>query len=158
MKTKHETILVSACLLGAKVRYDGEMRKTKEALELLNYYDIIPICPEMDGGLPCPRTPSEISGERVVDKEGRDVSEYFKKGASLTLQLVSNFHIKIAILKDGSPSCGSTNIYDGTFTGKKIEGMGVTARALKEAGVRVYSENNIADLLSHLREKAKEHI
>lgn len=125
-------------------------------MELLNYYDIIPICPEMDGGLPCPRTPSEIQGDKVVDKKGRDVSQYFKKGASLSLQLVNNFHIKMAILKEGSPSCGSTKIYDGSFSGKKIDGLGITAKALKEAGVRVYSEENLPDLFSNLRKKSLE--
>lgn len=148
---EREIILVSACLLGAKVRYDGKTKKEPLAQELLNYYDIIPICPEMDGGLDCPRPAGELKDGKVFDQKGKDLSAYYRRGASLAQEIARSKHIKMAVLKDNSPSCGSTQVHDGSFSGRLIMGSGLTAAALKEIGVKIYTENNLADLLSVLR-------
>lgn len=148
---ERETILVSACLLGAKVRYDGKTKKEPLAQELLNYYDIIPICPEMDGGLPCPRPASEIKGAAVVTAEGRDVTSYYRQGASLAAAIARSRPLAFAVLKDRSPACGSTKIHDGSFSGRLKEGVGIAAAELQKAGVRVYSEANLPALLERLR-------
>lgn len=154
-------ILISACLLGQKVRYDGEGKFVPHAKlqEWVQNNRIVSVCPECAGGLPVPRLPSEIqSGSTakrvfqgnacVVTKDGVDVTEPFLKGAFATLELAQRHGIKVAILKERSPSCGSTFVYDGTFQGQAILGMGVTTALLRENGIRVFSENEIDEALS----------
>jgi uncharacterized protein YbbK (DUF523 family) len=150
-----EKILVSACLLGERVRYDGAESKIDNQIfdEWHREGRLIPVCPEMAGGLPSPRPAAEIfcgdgaavlaGMNQVVDIRGRDVTNYFLQGAAIAVQLVRQHHIKLAILKDGSPSCGSNTIYDGSFTGTKIPGQGITTLMLEQQGVRVFAETEI---------------
>ena len=135
-------IIVSACLLGDKVKYNGESNKNQELIDFLKDYDVIKVCPEVMGGLPIPRDASEIQNDFVYNKKNINVTEYFNKGALKTLDIVKNENIKVAILKEKSPSCGSNYIYDGTFSNKLISGMGVTSRLLKENNVIILNENN----------------
>ncbi len=140
------TILISACLLGINCRYDGGQNIQPEWLKALNGHRLIPICPEQLGGLPTPRAPAEIVGEdnqRVLTRDGSDVTEAFVKGASESLKLAGLFGAVCAVLKERSPSCGVNLIYDGSFNHVKIPGMGFTAAALKEAGLIVYSEEEL---------------
>lgn len=135
--------LCSACLLGIKCRYDG-MGKPNEAVISLSKKEIlIPICPEQLGGLPTPRIPSEQRGNKVLTKDGKDVTPQFKRGAEETLKIAKMFGIKEAILKQKSPSCGCGEIYDGTFSGKTIKGDGITAALLKSSGIKVISEEDL---------------
>ena len=143
-----EKIIVSACLLGDKCRYDGHSNYVPLIKELKEKYEIIVICPEVNGGLSIPRTPSEIKGDRVINQKGKDVTKYFNKGVDYVLQVVKYFNIKKAVLKEKSPSCGVHNIYDGNFNNKVIEGQGWLTRKLKTLGVEVYNENEIEDLLN----------
>ena len=132
-------IIVSACLAGYRCRYDGKTVPNEEIVALMNRGEAIPVCPEMLGGLPCPRIPSERSadGTRVVSRDGGDVTEAFRRGADETLRLARLYGCDRAILKARSPSCGCGLIYDGTFSGTLREGDGVTAALLRENGITV---------------------
>lgn len=140
-----ESILISACLLGIRCRYDGES-KEYDLKNLEKNFNLIPVCPEIYGGLSTPRVPSEIVGDEVFNREGQCVSAQYRKGAEEALKLVEKFAIKYAVLKAKSPSCGKGLIYDGTFSKTLIEGDGVTVRCLKKHGVEVYTEDEL-DLL-----------
>lgn len=140
-----EKILVSACLLGQKVRYDGGDSMTDALLLLEERYDLIPMCPEVLGGLPVPRPPAEILLGRVVTEAGRDVTENFREGARLVLDFCLEKGIRKAVLKSKSPSCGKGRIYDGSFTRTLADGDGVTAELLQRNGIEVYSENNFLE-------------
>jgi uncharacterized protein YbbK (DUF523 family) len=135
--------LCSACLLGVKCRYDGRSALNRKVIMLLKAETLIPVCPEQLGGLPTPREPAEIRGERVITRSGRDVTENFKRGAKEVLKIAKLYGIKEAIMKQGSPSCGSGRIYDGTFSGKTVKGDGVTAAMLKEHGIKVITEEDL---------------
>ena len=148
-----ENILVSACLLGIGCRYDGGRVKKINVEELTEAFDIIPICPEIYGGLPTPRVPSERMGERVVMKDGTDVTENFERGALYSYELALAGGADIALLKAKSPSCGKGEIYDGSFTGRLTKGDGYTAEYLMARGIKVYTENEIAMLFA---EQSKE--
>lgn len=132
-------VLISACLLGRPCRYDGKSKKCFDAIDEVN---LIPICPECDGGLPTPRPPAEIVGDRVINKEGVDVTGEYRDGAYIALETARKFGCKLAILKEKSPSCGTGVVYDGSFTGKTRKGMGITAALLAENGIHVISEND----------------
>ncbi len=108
-------ILVSACLLGDNCKYDGSSNKNDELIKLLKDYEIIKVCPECLGGLSIPRIPAEIKNDRIINKEGIDVTNEYLLGAKKTLEIARRNNIKVAILKKNSPSCGSNKIYDGTF-------------------------------------------
>lgn len=138
-------IIVSACLLGENCKYDGKNNLNKAVIEYLKDKSYIAVCPEMLGGLPCPRTPSEIRNGKVYFKDGTDVTEAFLRGADEVLSLLEQYEITEAILKEGSPSCGSKNVYDGTFTGAKIKGQGITAKALSERGIKIRNESEIPE-------------
>lgn len=142
-----ENLLISACLLGLRCRYDGESCPNLAVEALIDRYNLIPICPEQLGGLPTPRSPSERQGEKVISKAGEDVTAHYARGAEQTLQLARLFSCTKAVLKERSPSCGSGEIYDGTFTGAKTAGDGVTAALLKANGIAVYGESDLWDLL-----------
>lgn len=142
-----EYLLVSSCLLGNNVKYNGKNNYTADIEKIKNKYNIIVVCPEVMGGLPIPRIPSEILNDRVVNKEGIDVTKNFYAGANIALELVKKYNIKKALLKEGSPSCGSNYIYDGTFSGTKVEGQGITAKELSKLGVKIYNEKQIEDLV-----------
>ena len=140
-----KTLLISRCLLGEPCRYDGKSRPlAAETLQALRArYDLIPVCPEVLGGLPTPRTPSERQGDRVVMKTGADVTEEYRRGAAAALQAAQENQVCAAVLKERSPSCGKGKIYDGSFTGTLKEGNGVTAELLMENGIPVYGESEI---------------
>lgn len=158
-----QKILISACLLGQEVRYDGgHCLQLSHCLQRWREEGrLIAICPEMAGGLPAPRPPAEISGglatkvwsgqSPVLTLEGRDVTEAFLGGARSALTLAQNHQIRMAILKEKSPSCGVHLIHDGTFQGRTIPGMGVTAAVLSQNGIRVFSENDIEKAEAYLR-------
>ena len=153
-----EKVLVSSCLMGNKVRYNASCLSISEAdLEwLISNLEIVIFCPEISAGLPTPRPPAEIIAGKgidvldglasVVGDDGIDVTTQFVAGAENALKLCQKQQIKYAVLAEGSPSCGSSNIYDGTFSGTKIDGSGVTATLLEENGIRVFSQHTIADL------------
>lgn len=140
------TILVSACLLGLATRYDGRSFPCQEVIDLIKDHDLIPVCPEQAGGLPTPRTPSERVGDKVLMRDGTDVTEQYNKGASSALYLAELYHADLAILKSSSPSCGVGTIYDGSFTGNKCNGNGITADLLISKGIPVYTENDIDEI------------
>ena len=135
-------IMVSACLLGDNVKYDGGNNLNNELIEFLKDYEVIKVCPEVLGGLSIPRVPAEIHYNEVINQEGKDVTKEYFKGAEKTLEIAKKNNIKVAILKDGSPSCGSSYIYDGTFTHAKINGLGITAKLLSDNNIKVLSEEN----------------
>ncbi len=136
-------ILVSACLLGVRCRYDGESKACPAALDLAKEHELIPICPEQLGGLPTPRTPAEIQGERVVTRDGRDVTKEYQKGAEEAARLYQLLRCDCAILKARSPSCGCGQVYDGAFSGTLTPGDGIAAQALKRINARVITEERI---------------
>ena len=142
-----ENILVSACLLGIGCRYDGKHKADEAILRLREKYNLIPVCPEIFGGLPTPRTPSERIGEKVMMKDGTDVTENYLRGAKEAYEMCKIYGITTAILKERSPSCGKGKIYDGSFTGTLTERDGVTAEYLSERGIRVIGESEINILL-----------
>ena len=138
-------ILVSSCLLGRPCRYDGRSKPCEKVIKLAEREDIevIEICPEQFGGLPTPRVPSEKVGDRVISKDGKDVTEFFVSGAKKALDLAKENSCDYAILKSLSPSCSICGVYDGSFSGKVVDGIGVTAKLLTENGIKVVSENDI---------------
>jgi len=148
-----QKILVSACLLGEKVRYDGKILAT--TLSLLSLWRsqnrLVSICPEVSGGLSVPREPAELqkNGE-IITISNVNVSAAFQQGAKQALQLCLQYNIQFAILKESSPSCGSTLIYDGTFSGKKITGQGCTTALLRKHNIEVFSELTIEKLAKRL--------
>lgn len=146
-------VLVSACLLGVKCRYDGGGLQIEALLELAAKGQLLPVCPEQLGGCSTPRVQCEIKGgdgagvleggSSVVGKSGEDLTEEFLKGAQETLKIAKACGVEKAILKANSPSCGFGMIYDGTFTGEKVKGNGVAAELLSRNGIAVYTEEMI---------------
>lgn len=141
-------IVVSACLLGVNCRYDGTGAFHEELKELMKHHTLIPICPEIYGGLATPRDPAERIGEKVITNTGKDVTEQYEKGAREILRLAKLYNCSYAILKERSPSCGKGKIYDGSFTGTIIAGDGVTAKLLSDNGIIVVGEGNIKDVVT----------
>ena len=154
-----ERLLVSACLLGERVRYNGESLPADDLLQLWQQQGrLVVICPEVAGGLPVPRPPAEAQADgRILTVSGVDVSAAFAAGATQAELLARRHGIRIAILKARSPSCGSGEIYDGSFSGRRIAGDGVTAARLKALGVAVFNETQleeVAALLQQLEQSA----
>ena len=160
-----QMVIVSACLLGHRVRYDGTCAEVES--HILRRWAaegrVVVLCPEVAGGLPAPRPPAEISGGRggsavldgsatVIDATGRDVTTSFVRGAEHVLAVAQARGARIAVLKDGSPSCGSTYTSDGSFTGRRVPVPGVTAARLRDAGIRVFSEAQLAEAAAYLAE------
>ncbi|MEG0979588.1 MAG: DUF523 domain-containing protein [Oscillospiraceae bacterium] len=141
-------ILVSACLLGIMCRYDGSCVVNQNLEKLREKHRLVPVCPEIYGGLKTPREPCEIVGDRVLTISGKDVTTNFVSGAQEILKLAKFFDCQYAILKERSPSCGYKSIYDGTFSGKLIEGNGITAALLADNGIPVIGESSIEQLLN----------
>ncbi|WP_106586814.1 DUF523 domain-containing protein [Murinocardiopsis flavida] len=158
-----EKILVSACLLGQRVRYDGAGKATAHA-EVARWRAegrLVSYCPEVAGGLPVPRPPAEIEAggtaaavldgsARIITPAGADVTEVFLAGAHGAVRAARRHGTRIAVLKEGSPSCGVHRVHDGTFSGTTIDGSGVTAHLLRAAGVAVFSESEIDAAAAHL--------
>lgn len=140
-------LLVSACLLGVRCRYDGAEKRHPLAAALAERHELVPVCPEQLGGLPTPRPPAERQGDRVVTQAGADVTEAYRRGAEEALALCALLGCQGAVLKERSPSCGCGRIYDGCFSGALVPGDGVTAALLREKGVPVYGESRIRELL-----------
>ena len=136
-------IIVSACLAGIKCTYDSGDNANQKVIEMIKKGFAIPVCPEQLGGLPTPRIPAEISENKIINKNGEDVSNYFKKGAKETLRIAELIDCKKAILKQGSPSCGYGKIYDGTHTDRIINGLGITAKLLEENGIKIITEEDL---------------
>ena len=159
-------VLVSSCLVGNKVRYNASCLTVQESdLEWLSSNcELVVFCPEVSAGLPTPRAPAEIikgnglqvlnDAANVIGNDGVDVTQPFISGAQNTLKLCQKQKIQYAILAEGSPSCGSSKIYDGTFSGTKIEGSGVTAALLKREGIKVFNQHTIALLRSELEKQS----
>jgi len=155
-------VLISACLLGEKVRYDGNsLSSSGEILkEWLTQGRVVSVCPEVGTGMSIPREPAEISGgdgndvlageASVIERSGGSVTKNFINGAQLALSLCKENDIQIAILTESSPSCGSTSIYNGEFSGHKIQGAGVTAALLMKNGIKVYSQYQLPEANKHL--------
>ena len=141
-----EKLLISACLLGVSCRYDGKSKPLPEAEKLFEKYELIPVCAEFFGGLPTPRVPAEISGEKVLTAEGRDVTAEYLKGAEEVLRLGKLFGAKKALLKERRPSCGNGIIHNGKFDGGLVPGFGKTAALLLENGFEVFGESDIEKL------------
>lgn len=138
-------ILVSACLIGVNCKYSGESNNEESVHLQLKDKVFVPVCPEQLGGLTTPRPTCEILGGKVVNEHGEDCTEAFVKGANEVLKIAQLTGAKEAILKEGSPSCGCNKIYDGTFSGRKIDGIGLTAKLLKEHGLSVISEKELSN-------------
>lgn len=130
-------ILVSACLLGENCKYNGGNNYSPAVVEFVRGQEVMPLCPEMMAGLGCPRTPIEIADGVVVDRNGNCVDSAIRKAVAEALEMLREEEIQCAILKSRSPTCGVHQIYDGTFSGTLIDGAGVFAQALKDAGYRV---------------------
>lgn len=151
-------LLVSACLLGEPVRYDGQSKAVSGIRALEMHHQIFSFCPEVASGLPVPRPPAEIKGDALVilnreadgvyTGDGRDVTEAFRRGAQQALDFCREHDIQVAVLKERSPSCGVHQIYDGSHQGRIIAGQGLTAALLREHGIRVFSEEDYTQLLS----------
>ena len=175
---KKEKILISACLLeGGPWRYDGKTKyisdpKIKALLdELLKEDRLIPVCPEVVGGLEIPRPPAEIQGRGetqggrkdqkeseprgrlVVNKQGIDVTSEYLAGAEEAFRIAKEEGVTVAILKEKGPSCGKNFIYDGSFTGTLVPGEGITAELLREAGVRIFNEKEVEKAIAFLEDE-----
>ena len=136
-------IFVSACLVGENCKYNGGNNKNERATAFLKDKEYLTICPEVMGGLDTPRPPAEINGDKVININGDNVTEYFTKGAKMTLELAKKHKPSLIILKAKSPSCGAGEIYDGSFSGRLIKGNGITAELLIKNGFKVITENDL---------------
>lgn len=153
-------ILVSSCLVGLKVRYNGSDSLDNRIQKLLLEGKAISVCPELLGGFLTPREPAEIVGgdgedvlngkAKVVEESGRDVTDLYVNGAYFTLKKVQELGVTAIILKDYSPSCGSSMIYNGEFKGKKVSGVGVTTALLRRNGLKVISEEDLTDFINEI--------
>lgn len=148
----HDKVLISSCFLGQNVRYNGESKALLNPLLSLWKKEnrLIGICPEVAGGLTVPRAPAEKQGASVITCDGDDVTQQFMLGAKKALALCQLHNIRFALLKESSPSCGSSTIYDGTFSASKIKGQGLCTQLLEQNGVRVFSEFTITQLVDLL--------
>ncbi|QGS48307.1 DUF523 domain-containing protein [Shewanella putrefaciens] len=149
-----EKVLVSSCLLGQAVRYDGghNLMESELVQTWLEQGRIVAICPECAGGLPTPRPPAERIGQRILTVQGEDVTLAFSLGADIALKLAQQERIKVAILKARSPSCGNRLIYDGQFVKQLIAGQGLTAEKLSAAGITVFNEFELSDAAAFVTE------
>lgn len=135
--------LISACLCGVPCRYDGSARRVERFVRLAESGEALAVCPEVLGGLPVPRPPCEILFGRVLDTAGRDRTAEYTAGAEKTLAIAEKHNICVAILKERSPSCGVSRIYDGTFNEALVPGEGIATALLRKKGIMVYSEDDV---------------
>lgn len=136
-------IVVSACLLGRNCKYSGGNNRNEAVIAYLKDKEYIPVCPEVEAGMPVPRPPVEIRDGKVISIEGKDLDAVYRKGVAKVMETISKEEISLAILKAKSPTCGVHEIYDGTFTGRKIPGRGILAEVLMKAGVVVCDEKDL---------------
>lgn len=148
-----ERVVVSQCLLGVPCRYDGKCAEREEVCAQACQRGWIPICPEILGGLSTPRAAAERCKERVMNCDGEDVTAAFVRGANEALRLAKLYGAKYAVLKEKSPSCGCGLIYDGTFSGVKIDGNGVTAELFLQNGIEVFGESRLNELLDRIEKE-----
>jgi len=149
-----EKILISSCFLGANVRYNAKIKPLSHPLITLwqKQQRLVSICPETSGGLSTPRPAAEIQKKGlIITATGTNVSQAFQRGAQQALQLCLQHKIKFALLKESSPSCGSSVIYDGSFTNKKVAGQGLTTQLLRKYNIKIFSENTIEQLAEQLQ-------
>ena len=144
-----KNLIISACLIGCRTRYNGETSEIPELEELKKKYCLIPVCPETAGGLPIPREPSERRDGGVRARDGADVTAAYERGAQTALKLCERFGCRKALLKERSPSCGSGVIYDGNFSHTLVSGDGWTAEKLRAHGVVLYGESTAESLLDN---------
>ena len=140
-----KAIIVSACLLGENCKYNGGNNRNERVLRYVEGHEVITVCPEMLRGEPCPRKPVEWVGERVLTKDGDDCTENFRLGVQKAMDIIGDKHIDLAILQSRSPTCGVKQIYDGTFSGVRIDGLGALARALHERGIPLMDAEDVPD-------------
>lgn len=147
-------LLVSSCLLGEKVRYDAKGNKIDSKLfeSILNTHQIFSFCPEVEGGLPIPRPAAEIHNKRVLSSTNIDFTKEFEEGALKALTLCMKENIIFALLKSKSPSCGNKQIYDGSFSGKLIDGMGLCVKKLQAHNIMVFNENELEALVKAIND------
>ena len=136
-------IAVSACLLGHDCKYNGGNNRSQKVLDYIEGHEVIPVCPEVTGGMPVPRVPVELKNGRAINRDGEDVTEFFQKGVKLTMEKMQD--IDLAILQPRSPSCGCKQIYDGSFTKTMIEGKGMFAQALAKAGIPMMDGDDVPE-------------
>lgn len=139
------TILVSACLLGENCKYNGGNNRNERVLRYVAGHEVIPVCPEMLGGLPCPRKPVEWVGDRVLTRDGDDCTENFRLGVQRAMEIIADKQVDLAILQSRSPTCGVKQIYDGTFSGVRIDGQGALAKALKVRGISLMDAEDVPE-------------
>lgn len=144
-------VLISACLLGVRCRYDGKGNGAQRIDELMSLAQLVPVCPEILGGLQTPRVPCERREGRVFNRDGEDKTAAFERGAQEALRIGEIFGARYALLKQRSPSCGSREIYDGSFSGRCIPGQGVAAELLRQHGYAVYGEDQVDELICELQ-------
>ena len=166
MNKTHKRILISACLLGEYVRYDGKTLSVsnQKLKDWLQKGWVASVCPEVNAGMTIPRVPAEIlhgSGNdvllgtaKVITKAGDDVTDFFVKGAFIALDICIKHDIKVAVLSESSPSCGSSIIYDGSFTSTKNTGLGVTTALLRHNGITVYNQYDLSQALEEVEKGA----
>lgn len=144
-----QNVLISACLLGVDCKYNGSNNKLDDETinSLKEKFNLIPVCPEIMGGMPTPRNPIEITDGKVFDYDGGEFTKEFEKGSEEVLKLAKLYDTTIAILKENSPSCGSNYIYDGTFNHQKIKGKGIAALKLSKENIKLFTEENVKILL-----------
>lgn len=150
-----EKILISACLLGFNYKYNGGNNYTKEIEKIKEEFVLIPVCPELFGGLPTPRDPSERLNDKIISCNGLDVTKEYLKGANHALQDALNEGIRFAITKEKSPACGVHKIYDGTHSKTLIDGSGVLVELLKQNNIKVFNENEIDEFLNYYHQENK---
>lgn len=138
-------IAVSACLLGHNCKYNGGNNRSQKVLRFVEGHEVIPVCPEVTGGLPTPRIPVELRNGRAINANGEDVTDFFQTGTEKTMTRLAEEHIDLAVLQPRSPSCGCKQIYDGTFTKTLIDGKGMFAQALSEAHIPMMDETDIPE-------------
>ena len=136
-------IAVSACLLGHDCKYNGGNNRSQKVLDYIEGHDVIPVCPEVAGGLPVPRVPVELEGGRAINRDGEDVTAFFQRGVEEEMKKMQD--IDLAILQPRSPSCGCKQIYDGSFTKTLINGKGMFAQALADAGIPMMDGDDVPE-------------
>ena len=148
-------VLVSACLLGVNCRYNGIPKKNEDIARLIDTEGIhlVPVCPEQLGGMATLRCPAERRGQLIINAAGEDVTAHYLRGARETLRIAQLYHCSVALLKERSPSCGSRQIYDGSFSGTLTEGAGVTAALLRKNGIAVFGESEAEQAVERIGAK-----